>query len=205
MKLITLSNSLRMLAVAGLALQLASCVSTEREVSSSNADPRTTYRPPAAGDRSRLSSKTVLNTVSTSHAFSNPQTQDNFILQLRGPRILTSQAHLIVTSSTGDTLSHQVMPARALLDANSRVDPQASTVRDQEIAILQRMNSFFLPSRFIQPAISATAEQPAEMDTKVWTALREDPATIAFDYAGAGGEQRLAYVRKLGKAVVINQ
>src|SRR6476469_4221836 len=114
MKFTTLSISLRVLAVAGLALQLASCVSTEREVSSSNADPRTTYRPPAAGERSRLSSKTVLNTVSTSHAFSDPQKQDNFILQLRGPRILTSQAHFIVTSSTGDTLSHQVMPARAL-------------------------------------------------------------------------------------------
>ena len=198
--------SLQVLAAAGLALQLASCVSTEREVKSSSPDPRTTYRPPAPGDRSRLSSKTVLNTVSTSHTFSDPKTQDNFVLQLRGPRVLTAQAHLIVTSSTGDTLSHQILPARALLGANAQVDPQASSVRDQEIAILQRMNLFFGSGHFIQPAVPSGAEQPAEVDTKSWNALREDPTAVAFDFTGAGGaESRLAYARKLGKAVVISQ
>ena len=192
--------------VAGLALHLASCVSTEREVKSSSPDPRSTYRPPAMGDRSRLSSKTVLNTVSTSHAFSDPNTQDNFVLQLRGPRILTAQAHLFVVSSAGDTLSHQVMPARALLGENAQADPQGSSVRDQEIAILQRMNSFFAASHFSQPAVPAGTEQPAEVDTKTWSTLREDPSAVAFDFTGAdGGERRLAYARKMGKAVVISQ
>ncbi len=205
MKSTSLKSTIQVLAVAGLSLQLASCVSTEREVSSSTVDPRSTYKPPAAGDRSRLSSKTVLNTVVASHSFSNPQAEDRFVLQLRGTRVLNAQAHLIVTSSTGDTLRHEVMPARALLGDNSRVDAQASSVRDQEIAILQRMNGFFAPARFSQPAVPAGAEQPAEMDTKIWDALREDPNAVAFDFTGAGGgERRLAYVRKLGRAVVIN-
>ncbi|ALW86061.1 hypothetical protein AUC43_13755 [Hymenobacter sedentarius] len=192
------------LLAAGLTLQLSSCVSTEREVSSSTTDPRTTYKPPVAGNGARIGSKTVLNTVSTSHTFSDPNTKDNFILQLRGPRVLTARAHFIVTTSKGDTLRHEVMPARALL-SESTLDPQASSVRDQEIAILQGMNTFFAAGHFSQPAVPAGLEQPAEVDTKTWAALREDPSTVAFDFTGTGGsERRLAYVRKLGKAVVIS-
>ncbi|WP_152559854.1 hypothetical protein [Hymenobacter sp. IS2118] len=190
----------------GLALQLTSCVSTEREVSSSTVDPRATYTPPAAGDRTRVNGRTVLNTVSRTHSFSRPDTKDNFILQLRGPRVLTAQAHLIVTSSTGDTLRHEVLPARALISERALIDPQASTVREKEIAILQGMNSFFADGRFSQPALMPDARQPAEMDSKTWAALREDPSIVGFDYVGAGGsERRMAYVPKLQKAVVINQ
>jgi len=192
------------LVAVGLTLQLASCVSTEREVSNSTKDPRSTYIPPAAGARNRVNGKTVLNTVSATHTFSDPKTKDNFILQLRGPRVLTAQAHLIVTSSTGDTLRHEVMPARALLSEHAQIDRQSASVRDQEIAILQGMNNFFSDGHFSQPAVPPGTEQPAEVDTKTWSALREDPATVGFDYTGTGGaERRMAYVRKLRKAVVI--
>ena len=205
MKTFPLKFSGLALLAAALTLQLASCVSTEREVSSSSTDPRSTYTPPVAGNRTRISSKTVLNTVSTSHTFSDPNTKDNFILQLRGPRVLTARAHLIVTSSKGDTLRHEVMPARALLSEGTLNDPQAASVRDQEIAILQGMNNFFADGHFSQPAVPAGSEQPAEVDTKTWAALREDPSTVGFDYIVAGGaERRMAYVRKLGKAVIIS-
>ena len=197
---------MQVLAAAGLALQLASCVSTEREVKSSSPDPRTTYRPPAPGDRSRLSSKTVLNTVSTTHTFSDPATKDNFILQLRGARVLTAQVHLIVTSSKGDTLRHEVLPARALLSQSDISDPQSASVREQEIAILQHMNNFFGDAHFTQPAVPSGIEQPAEVDAKTWAALREDPSTVGFDFVGAGGaERRIAYARKLGRAITISQ
>jgi hypothetical protein len=190
----------------GLGLQLTSCVSTEREVSSSTVDPRTTYTPPAAGSRVRVNGKTVLNTVSATHTFSNATTQDNFILQLRGPRILTAQAHLIVTNSKGDTLRHEVLPARALLSHTDITDSQSASVRDQEIAILQGMNNFFADAHFTNPAIPAGSEQPAEVDAKTWAALREDPSTVGFEYTGAGGaERRIAFARKLGKAVDMAQ
>ena len=204
------SHYLRLCAVAltatGLTLNLASCVSTEREANTSTADPRATYTPPTAAQRTRSGSKTVLNTVRAYHEFSSATAEDNFVLELRGPRVLTGQAHLIVTSASGDTLRHEVLPARALLSAEAANDPQASSVRDQEIAILQAMNGFFAAGRFTQPAIPAGAEQPAEVDTKTWAALRADPTTVAFDYPGLNGaERRLAYSRKLGKAVVISQ
>jgi hypothetical protein len=198
-------SGLALLAV-GFGLQLSSCVSTEREVSTSNTDPRATYIPPAAGSRARVNGKTVLNTVSTTHTFSNPDTKDNFILQLRGPRVLTAQAHLIVTSSKGDTLRHEVLPARALLSHTDISDPQSASAREQEIAILQGMNSFFADVRFTNPAIPAGTEQPAEIDAKTWSALREDPKAVGFEYTGAGGsERRMAYARKLGKAIDIAQ
>ena len=192
------------LLAAGIALQLASCVSTDREVSSSSADPRATYTPPTSGER--IGSKTVLNTVRTTHAFSDPTTQDNFILQLRGPRVLNAQAHFIVTSSTGDTLRHEVLPARALLSETTGADAQLLSARDREIAVLQRMNSLFAASQFTTPAVAPGAEQPAELDTNTWVALRTDPTTVGFDYTGAdGATRRLAYVRKLRKAIVISQ
>jgi hypothetical protein len=201
-----MKSSSFLLAAAALTLQLSSCVSTDREVSSSTKDPRATYTPPASADRTRLNSNSVLNTVRASHAFSDPASPDNFVLQLRGTRVLNAQAHLIVTNSKGDTISHQVMPARALIKDKMLTDPQAATVRDKEIAILQGMNSFFAPANFTQPAVPSSAEQPAEVDTKAWQALREDPSAVAFDFTGTGGaEQRLAYARKLGKTVVISQ
>ena len=206
MKTSTIRFSGIALLAASLTLQLASCVSTEREVNTSSVDPRSTYTPPPAGSRSRVNGKTVLNTVSTTHTFSNPDTKDNFILQLRGPRVLTAQAHLIVTSSTGDTLRHEVMPARTLLVHANPTDAESASVRDQEIAILQGMNNFFADTHFTQPAVPAGTEQPAEMDSKTWSALREDPATVGFDYTGTGNsERRMTYARKLGKAVVISQ
>lgn len=195
-----------LLVAAGFTLHLTSCVSTEREASGSSADPRATYIPPTNRDGGRIGSKTVLNTVSASHFFSNPELKDNFVLQLRGPQVLTAQAHLIVTSSTGDTLRHEVLPARALLSEKALADPRAASVRDQEIAILQGMNNFFADGRFTQPAVPAGTEQPAELDAQTWSALREDPGTVGFDYTGAGGaERRMAFVRKLGKAVIISQ
>ena len=194
------------LLAAGFSLQLTSCVSVDREASTSTKDPRATYTPPPAGSRTRINGKTVLNTVRAAHAFSDPNSNDNFMLQLRGERVLTSQVHLIVTNNMGDTIRHEVMPARALLaHADARMARSAS-VRDQEIAILQDMNTFFAPTRFTQPAVPAGTEQPAEMDTKTWATLREDPAAVGFDYTGAdGGERRMAYSRKLGRAIVISQ
>lgn len=205
MKTYSLKLTGLVLLAAGLAGQLSSCVSTEREVNTSTVDPRTTYRPPAAGDRTRVSNKTVLNTVSTTHAFSDPNKKDNFILQLRGPRVLTSQAHLIVTSSTGDTLRHEVLPARVLLTEKALNDPQSASVREKEIAILQGMNNFFSDAHFMQPAVPAGTDQPAEVDSKTWSALREDPTAVGFDYPVTdGAERRMTYARKLGKAVVLS-
>ncbi|MCI1187420.1 hypothetical protein MON38_08305 [Hymenobacter sp. DH14] len=194
------------LALLAVGLQFTSCVSTEREVGSSTKDPRATYTPPPAGSRTRINGKTVLNTVRATHAFSDPNSNDNFVLQLRGERVLTGQAHLIVTNNMGDTIRHEVMPARALLAHADGGMANSASVRDQEIAILQAMNSFFTPTHFNTPAVPAGTAQPAEMDTKTWTTLRDDPAAVGFDYTGAGGaERRMAYSQKLGKAVVISQ
>ncbi|MFD1470118.1 hypothetical protein ACFQ48_17955 [Hymenobacter caeli] len=199
-----MNTLLRCLATAALLPLAFACATTEREAANTNKDPRTTYVPPAPGARNHLNSQTVLNTVRTTHAFSNPKTRDNFTLQLRGARILTGQVHFIVTSPAGDTLRHEVMPARALLSEQS--DARPSTTRDQEIAILRGMNVFFAASHFSQPAVAAKEEQPAEVDAAVWQALRADPTAVAFDFPGPdGSERRLTYVRKLRKAVVLSQ
>ena len=206
MKSFTLKITVRVLTAGCMLWQLASCVSTEQEANSVSRNARTIYQPPVAGSRTRVNSKTVLNTVSTAHVFSNPKALDNFVLQLRGPRVLTGQAHFVVISSAGDTLRHEVLPARALIGDRASSDPLATTVRDREIAILQGMNNFFADDHFSRPAVPANAEQPAEVDVKTWLALSTDTTAVGFDYTGAGGaERRMAYVRKLGKTIVISQ
>jgi hypothetical protein len=199
------SSIFTIFAVAGLLQLGTSCVNTEREMASSTKDPRSQYVPPTGAGR-RVSGATVLNTVRTSHSFSDPQAKDNFLLQLRGPRILTSRVHLIVTTPKGDTLRHDVLPARALLQGSDAQDSKLATVRDQEIVVLRRMNNFFTEDHFSQPAVSPATAQPADLDAQAWASLRTDPATVGFNYpSAAGSEQRLAYSRQLGRAVVLSE
>jgi hypothetical protein len=191
-------------AVAAIILTASSCVSTERETATSTKDPRAEFTPPN-GRGERVGGATVLNTVRTTHPFSDPKEPDNFILQMRGPRVLSSRIHLYIVSSKGDTLRHEVMPATALLDDRTLRNNQSATVRDKEISILRGMNAFFSPDRFVQPAVPASATQPAELDTQAWTSLRNDPRAVGFDYPSGSGESRLAYSRQLNKVLVINQ
>jgi hypothetical protein len=183
--------------------QATSCINTEREVGTSK-NAQKVFTPSPEGSRSRLSERSVLRTVNASHYFSNTKTKDNFILQLRGTKIATAQANFIILSSKGDTLRKEVLPASALINERDLADPQAATTRDKEIAILQGMNSFFRDDRFVQPAIPKASVQPQNVDVMSWSSVKEDNKAVGFDYIGAGGrERRLAYSKKLSKAVVV--
>lgn len=188
-------------ACTGLLFQTTSCLNTEKEMGTSR-NPDRPFTPTPEGARGRVTERTILRTVNATHYFSNPKAKDNFILQLQGTKILSSRARLIILSSTGDTLRKEVMPATALLDERE-IDPQAATARDKEIAILQGMNAFFREDRFTQPAISRNATQPAEIDAQAWQAVKADPKAVGFDYITNGKERRLAYAKKLQKAVVV--
>jgi len=184
-------------------LQLSSCINTEREVGTSKNNDRV-FTPTPEANRGRVSERTVLRTVNAAHSFSNPKTKDKFVLQLRGTKIATSQAYFIIVGPTGDTLRKEMMPSTALINERNLDDPQAATVRDKEIAILQGMNSFFSEDRFVQPAVARTATQPENVDAQTWTSVKEDARAVGFDYPAADGrERRLAYSRKLGRAVVV--
>ncbi|MBT9392458.1 hypothetical protein KLP40_04720 [Hymenobacter sp. NST-14] len=184
-------------------LQLTSCLNTEREVGTSkNADRLFTPTPEA--NRGRVSERTVLRTVNATHTFSSPKAKDTFVLQLRGPKIATSQAYFIIVSSSGDTLRNESMPATALIRDQDLADPLAATVRDKEIAILQGMNNFFRDDRFVQPAVPKAATQPENVDSQSWQAVKADTRAVGFDYPAADGrERRLAYSKQLSKAVII--
>jgi len=190
--------------VAALLLAATSCVNTERDIAASSATrtSRTEFTPPR-GRGERVGSTTVLNTVRATHPFSDPNSSDTFILQLRGPRILRGRLHLEVLTSQGDTLRHEVLPPTALIDDPTLRDNQSASVRDKEVSILRSMNGFFAPSHFVQPAVPATATAPADVTPQAWASLRRDANAVGFDYPTSAGESRLAYSRQLGKAIVI--
>ena len=174
----------------------ASCVSTEREPTTPTRDARAEFRPPT-GKGQRVSGATVLNAVQATHAFTAPGAADHFVLQLRGPRVLTGKLHLAVLSSRGDTLYREVLPARVLQD------PAALTVRDQEISVLRGMNNFFNPGRF-STAVPATQAPPPSLSAADWTTLRADAQATSFDYPAANGAQHhLVYSPKLKRAVLL--
>ncbi len=186
-------------------LGLTSCVNTEREIATSSPEPRHEFTPPT-GKGQRLSGATVLNTVRATHSFSNAQTPDVFLLQMRGPRILTSRLHLIILTKQGDTLRHEVLPARALLDDPTLRDNASASVRDKEINVLHGMNAFFSEAHFVQPAVAATTPPPAGVDAAAWKILRNDPAAVGFNFASASGApQRLVYSRQLHRAILLSE
>ena len=189
-------------ACSGLLFQTTSCLNTEKEMGNSR-NPDRPFTPTPEGARGRVNDRTILRTVNAAHYFSNTKTKDNFILQLQGPKILSSRVRLIILNSAGDTLRKEVMPATALLDEREMDDPQAATVRDKEIAILQGMNSFFREDRFTQPAVPRNATQPSEVDAQAWQAVKADTKAVGFDYVANGKERRLAYAKKLQKAVIV--
>ena len=184
-------------------LQLSSCLNTEREVATSRNTDRQ-FTPGLEANRGRVSERTVLRTVNSSHNFSSLKAKDTFVLQLRGPKIASSRAYFIILNSAGDTLRQEVMPATALIRDQDMTDPQTATVRDKEIAILQGMNSFFRDDRFVQPAVPKAAVQPENVDAQSWPSVKADTRAIGFDYPSADGrERRLAYSKTLKRAVVI--
>jgi hypothetical protein len=185
-------------------LGLVACINTERETATFRTDPRREYTPPT-GRGQRVSSATILNTVRATHPFSNAQTPDVFLLQMRGPRILSSQLHFIILTNQGDTLRHEVLPARVLLDDPTLRDNVSASVRDKEINVLRGMNNFFSASHFIQPATTGTTP-PAALDAQAWKSLRNDPSAVGFEYPSASGAPtRLAYSRQLSRVVILSE
>ena len=187
-----------------LLLVASSCASTERETATSTRGQRTEFVPPK-GRGERVSEATVLNTVRTTHIFSDPKNPDTFVLQMRGPRILASRLHLLVISSKGDTLRQEVLPVSVLLTDPTLKDNQSASVRERELNVLRSMNAFFSESHFVQPAVPAAATPPAGLDAQAWASLRNDPTAVGFDYPSVGSDKRLAYSRQLGRAVVLSE
>lgn len=190
--------------VAALLLTATACVNTERDIAASSATrtSRTEFTPPR-GRGERVGGATVLNTVRATHPFSDPNSSDTFILQLRGPRILSGRLHLVVLTSQGDTLRHEVLPPTALIDDPTLRDNESASVRDKEISVLRGMNNFFGPAHFVQPAVPPTATAPAGVSPQAWASLRRDASAVGFDYPSGTSESRLAYSRQLNKAIVI--
>jgi hypothetical protein len=187
-----------------LLLIQTSCVTTDREVGTANSDRM--YSPKPESDRSRLNSRTVLRTVQAQHEFSDRKSKDRFVLLLQGPKVISSNARFLIINTKGDTLRNEVMPARVFIDERTmQVDAQGSSVRAQELAILQGMNKFFAQDKFTSPAIPRTiTSPPAGADPEGWQAVQADNRAIGFDYIDATGrEKRIAFARKLNKAVVI--
>jgi len=187
-----------------LSFSVASCVNTERETATSSRGPRTEFTPPK-GRGERVGGATVLNTVRATHIFSDPKNPDTFVLQLRGPRVLSGRLHLIVLSSQGDTLRHEVLPVSVLLTDPTLRDNQSASVREREINVLRGMSTFFGDRHFGRPAVPAAATPPAGLDAQAWASLRDDPAAVGFDYPGSKGETRLVYARQLGRVVAIEE
>lgn len=185
-------------------LAQSSCVTTDREVGSSNNPEVFTPKPEA--DRARLNSRTVLRTVQAQHAFSDRGSKDRFVLLLQGPKIIDANARFLIISAKGDTLRNEVFPAKALIDERTlQDDPQAASIRGRELAILQGMNSFFADDKFTSPAIPRTVTTaPEGSDPEGWSAVQADNRAVGFDYTSASGrEKRIAYAKKLNKAVVV--
>ncbi|WP_223649569.1 hypothetical protein [Hymenobacter psoromatis] len=180
--------SIPLLATAALLLTLTSCLNTERETATATKGPHTEFTPPR-GRGERVNGATVLHTVRVAHVFSSLSAPDTFVLQLRGPRVLSSRAYFSVLNSRGDTLHREVLPASVLLTDPTLRSNESASVRDREINILRGMNTFFSDTHFERSAAPVGSDAPA----------------VSFDYLGSTASQRLVYSRQTGRAVIVKE
>ncbi|GAB3306040.1 hypothetical protein [Hymenobacter tenuis] len=138
----------------------------------------------------------TLLTARSQHKFSSAATPDAFSLVLRGPAVLTSEATFTVTTSSGQVIFREVLPATDLEAAMVyEMKGPTATQAEREAYVRRRVREFFADKNFQRPAVAATAtypadtEAPASSDRAAWDDLRRRPDAISFQYL-VGKEDR---------------
>lgn len=137
----------------------------------------------------------TLKVVRARHPFS-ASTPDLFQLVLRGDSLLNGQATFTITDATGKVIFREELSS-ADLEASlvyEMTGPAASR-QQREAFLRRRMDEFFAPKQFRQPALGPRdAYQPGTLDRATWDDLHRRPSAIGFDYlVGKEDRRRIAW------------
>lgn len=145
----------------------------------------------------------VLKKVIQKHAFSSNTTQDTFSLVLLGTDISTATVTFEITNSMGETLYKETFPSEALVDYGILETNEKPTNQDRANYIVKRIDTFFDPKDFSEPAIKPNAEyEPQYSNKKIWDDIKSDPTAVGLDYLlYEENGHSIAYSKKLKKVV----
>jgi hypothetical protein len=165
--------------------------------------------PPPDTTRAAAANATAdtLRVLRRRHAFSQPGGKpDEFRLVFRGASLLTGAATFTITDPSGQVIFREMLPAADLEAALVyEMKTPSATAAEREAFIRRRLDEFLLPAHFHSPAIAATAAFPAaseQLDRATWTALRQAPQSIRFDYLVGKEDRRQIAWSPLKKQVV---
>jgi len=135
------------------------------------------------------------------HTFSDPATQDIFIVKLISDSVQTATVTFEITDSKGQQLYSDTFDANYLLNYDLK---ENATSAERDEFILARIDSFFADSNFKIPAIKPDMAFDANYsDEKVWNEIKADPNAIGFYYLKGKEDGRwLAYSKALKKVVL---
>ena len=135
------------------------------------------------------------------HSFSDPTTQDVFIVKLVGDSVQTAMVTFEITDSKGKQLYTDTFEANYLLNYDLK---ENATAAERDEFILARIDSFFVDSNFKLPAIKpAMTFDPNYSDEKIWNEVKADTSAIGFYYLlGKEDGRWLAYSKSQNKVVL---
>lgn len=135
------------------------------------------------------------------HPFSSADKPDTFQIAIRGESIITGQVYFQITNPAGQRIYAVDFPATYLLDYGFS---ESITPQKEEQYIKQRIDAYFKPANFSQPAIPAGNSFEADYsDKSIWQAIKADPSAIGFSYLiGKEDGRQIAYSKTLKKVVL---
>ncbi|UYZ58100.1 hypothetical protein [Hymenobacter latericus] len=156
--------------------------------------------PPAA--TTPLPARRARMEATAEHRFSSQQANDVFALRIVGDSLLTGQAQFTIVSAQGDTLWREQFPVTALLDYGLLKYGQNPTTAQREAYVRERLDGFFAPERFLQPAVKPGTAPDRHASQAVWKEVQQTGLPgFAYSLYEEDG-RRLAYLPRQHKAVV---
>ncbi|KUG07958.1 hypothetical protein [Solirubrum puertoriconensis] len=156
--------------------------------------------PPAS--TTPLPARRALMEATAEHRFSSRQANDVFALRIVGDSLLTGQAQFTIVSASGDTLWREQFPVAALLDYGLLKYGEHPTVAQREAYVRERLDRFFAPESFRQPAIKPGTAPDRHAKQPVWKEVQQTGLPgFAYSLFEEDGRQ-LAYLPSQRKAVV---
>ncbi|MEJ8758010.1 hypothetical protein WG947_13445 [Pontibacter sp. H259] len=135
------------------------------------------------------------------HTFSDPTTQDIFIVKLVGDSVQTAAVTFEITDSKGKQLYTDTFEANYLLNYDLK---ENATATERDAFIHARIDSFFVDVNFKDPAIKPDMTfDPNYSDKKIWDDVQADTSAIGFYYLKGKEDGRwIAYSKAQQKVVL---
>lgn len=141
--------------------------------------------------------------VAVNHVFSDPKSEDLFVLRSDGTYPENAMIHFTITAANGQTLYAEDFKASLLLNADELADVNNPGITDEGNNISKNMQAFFSEANFSMPAIKDDTDfAPEYSDKAIWDEIKKDKTAVGFYFLlGTQTGRSIAWSKKQKKVV----